>query len=128
MVIELIELRATLSHIPYQRVVKYAGARSSIALVWLALSSVTSAAQMVSDQITYELSTRYTPYADGAAVLDLGQITTKTVAKARTAFDWSLVNLHLALDPGHIGGNWAEWESRNFRISREDHWVREGEL
>ena len=83
---------------------------------------------MVSDQIAYELSTRYTPYADGAAVLDLGQITTKTVAEARTAFDWSFANLHLALDPGHIGGYWAEWEWRNFRISEDDYWVREGEL
>ena len=127
MVIKLKERRAALSHIPHQRIIKYAGARSSIALVWLALSFIPSAAQMVSDQIAYELSTRYTPYADGAAVLDFGQITTKTV-KARSALDWSLANLHLALDPGHIGGNWAEWEWRNFRISREDHWIREGEL
>ena len=89
MVIELKEWRATLSQVPHQRVVKYAGARSSTALLWLALSFIPSAAQMASDQIEYELSTRYA-YADGAAVLDLGQITTKTV-KARTTFDWSLL-------------------------------------
>jgi len=51
-----------------------------------------------------------------------------TLAQAGTAFDLPLEGLHLALDPGHIGGNWAEWEWRNFRISEEDFWVREGEL
>ncbi len=67
----------------------------------------------------------------------------KDVAEAETAFDVHkenvaevetasdvppLTGLHLALDPGHIGGIWAEWEGRNFRISTDDHWVREGEL
>ena len=80
------------------------------------------------DRIAYELSTRYTPYADGAAVLDLGQIASKAVAEARNPFDRPLASLHLALDPGHVGGIWAEWEWRNFRISKEDYWVREGEL
>ena len=76
------------------------------------------------DQIAYELSTRYTPYADGAAVLDLEQIASKSI----NAFDRPLASLHLALDPGHVGGIWAEWEWRNFRISKEDYWIREGEL
>ena len=80
------------------------------------------------DQIVYELSTRYTPYADGAAVLDLEQIASKAVAKKISFFDRPLASLHLALDPGHVGGIWAEWEWRNFRISKEDYWIREGEL
>lgn len=80
------------------------------------------------DQIAYELSTRYTPYADVAAVLDLGKIASKTVAEARNPFDRPIASLHLALDPGHVGGIWAEWEWRNFRISKEDYWIREGEL
>ena len=128
MSIELKKWSAALLHVPHQLIGRCAGVRPSINLVWLALSPILGAAQIMSDQIAYELSTRYTPYADGAAVLDLGQITTETVAKARTAFDLPLANLHLALDPGHVGGVWAEWEWRNFRISKEDHWVREGEL
>lgn len=110
------------------RIGGYAGARPSIALVWLAWSPIQGLAEMMPDQIAYELSTRYTPYADGAAVLDLEQIASKTLAEAETAFDRPLTKLHLALDPGHIGGIWAAWESRNFRLSKEDHWVREGEL
>lgn len=39
-----------------------------------------------------------------------------------------LYGLHLAIDPGHIGGAWAEWEGRHFRTNPEDYWVREGEL
>lgn len=39
-----------------------------------------------------------------------------------------LYGLHLAIDPGHIGGVWAEWEGRHFRTNPEDEWVREGEL
>lgn len=39
-----------------------------------------------------------------------------------------LDGLCLALDPGHIGGKWADFEGRNFRISEDDYWVREGEL
>lgn len=86
------------------------------------------------------LSTRYAPYADLSSFdFDSPQ---ESAAKAW----WStpveiradrakgagesppLAGLHLALDPGHIGGIWAEWEGRHFRIGNEDHWVREGEL
>jgi N-acetylmuramoyl-L-alanine amidase len=106
----------------------YARARPFIVLVWLAWSPMLGVAEVMPDQIAYEFSTRYTPYADGAALLDFEQIATKTLADAETAFDRPLTELHLALDPGHIGGIWAAWEWREFRISNEDHWVREGEL
>ncbi|MGB0416081.1 MAG: N-acetylmuramoyl-L-alanine amidase [Coraliomargarita sp.] len=39
-----------------------------------------------------------------------------------------LAGLRLAIDPGHLGGEWAELEGRNFRTSEQDYWVREGEL
>ena len=103
-------------------------ARPSINLVWLALSPILGSAQTLPDQIDYELSMRYTPYADGAAVIDLGKIATNTIAEVGNTFDQPFTSLHLALDPGHVGGIWAELEWRNFRISKEDHWVREGEL
>jgi len=100
---------------------------------------------MTADQIAYQLTTRYTPYAEGAAVLDVELLAEqnaeswwltpeamranrRTVADAGTAFDLPLAGLHLALDPGHIGGDWAQWEARNFRITQDDYWVREGEL
>lgn len=47
---------------------------------------------------------------------------------SKTSLEAPLNGFHLALDPGHIGGEWAKWEARNFRISKEDFWVREGEL
>ena len=128
MSIELKKWSAALPRIPQWRIGGCLGARPSINLVWLALSPILGAAQAIPDQIGYELSMRYTPYADGAAVIDFGQIATNTITEAENAFDQPLASLHLALDPGHVGGIWAEWEWRNFRISKEDHWVREGEL
>jgi N-acetylmuramoyl-L-alanine amidase len=103
-------------------------AHPSIVLVWHALLPILAAAQSISDQIAYELLTRYTPHTNGTAVFDLEQIATETLADAENAFDRPFTELHIALDPGHIGGILAEWEWRNFRISKEDHWVREGEL
>ena len=107
---------------------KYAGAYPSIALLCFALLPMLGVAEVMPDQIAHDLSKRYTPYADGAAVLDFEWFASITLADAETVFDRPLAKLHLALDPGHIGGIWAEWEWRNFRISEEDHWVREGEL
>lgn len=141
------------------------------ALTCLSLLSGALSAQSTPEQIAYQLSTRYTPYADGAAVIDpellasqptdvwwstpeairssrngfavplqkenvaeapegyfTGQSAVARSAQAGSAFDKPLSGLHLALDPGHIGGVWAEWEGRNFRIAEGDHWVREGEL
>ena len=44
-----------------------------------------------------------------AVLLDLEQIASKGLAKAINAFDRPLASLHIALDPGHVGGIWAEW-------------------
>ena len=128
MSIELKKWRYALPRVRQWRIGGCLGARPSINLVWLALSPILGAAQAIPDQIGYELSMRYTPYADGAAIIDFAQIATNTITEAENAFDQPLASLHLALDPGHVGGIWAEWEWRNFRISKEDHWVREGEL
>jgi N-acetylmuramoyl-L-alanine amidase len=94
-----------------------------------------------SDQLAYQLATRYTPYADWASVLDLVAIAERSersaeawwtspeaMRESRDANDLPLSGLHLALDAGHIGGDWAQLEARNFRISESDYWVREGEL
>ncbi len=95
-------------------------------------------AQTAPEQLAYDLSTRYTPYADGAAVLDVELLaeqapdtwwrTPAAIRAARSDHGLPLAGLHLALDPGHIGGMWSEWEWRNFRIAESDIWVREGEL
>ena len=42
--------------------------------------------------------------------------------------DLPLKGLRLVLDSGHIGGQWAAHEQREFRISEEDFYVREAEL
>ncbi|HAV12132.1 MAG TPA: hypothetical protein DCX06_01370, partial [Opitutae bacterium] len=39
-----------------------------------------------------------------------------------------LTGLHIALDPGHVGGRWAKYEGRDFVIEDSDYRVREGEL
>lgn len=90
------------------------------------------------EQIAYDLATRYTPYVDSAGVLDVELLAERSgeawwrspdvMRASRRADDLPLAGLHLALDPGHIGGDWAPWEWRNFRISEDDFWVREGEL
>jgi N-acetylmuramoyl-L-alanine amidase len=41
--------------------------------------------------------------------------------------DRPLDGLHIALDPGHIGGSWAVMEARHFRIGKSKP-VREGEM
>ena len=90
------------------------------------------------EQIAYQLTTRYAPYVNAEAILDI-----ELIAKCESESWWSspaemralrgeyslpLEGLHLAIDPGHIGGIFAASEGRNFRILEEDFWVREGEL
>ena len=66
-IIEFKKWGAALLHMLHRRMGGYQGARPYIALGWLALSLLPCAAQLMPDQIAYELSSRYTPYADGAA-------------------------------------------------------------
>lgn len=114
--------------------------RSMVVGLLLSLAAARSHA-ITSDQIAYQLSTRYTPYADGVSALDLAAIAAQaehptdawwsspeTMRAARDANSLPLSGLHLALDAGHVGGDWAEIEARNFRINEHDYWVREGEL
>lgn len=46
----------------------------------------------------------------------------------RKGSDLPLSGVHIAIDPGHIGGEWAEIEGRHFKIHPNDYAVREGEL
>jgi hypothetical protein len=39
-----------------------------------------------------------------------------------------LEGIHIAVDPGHIGGRWVTWDDRHFRIGRDTIEVREGEM
>lgn len=88
------------------------------------------------------LDKRYAPYADWEARLDIEELEAMEAASAAGAW-WSgpeaireagresalpLSGLHLALDPGHIGGEWAELEGRDFKINPDDLPVREGDL
>jgi N-acetylmuramoyl-L-alanine amidase len=99
-------------------------------------------ADTVASRLAYELVSRYTPYTAGSEVLDLESLAAheaEFLAKAwwhspeqlraeRAEDDLPLAGLRLALDAGHIGGAWAHWEWRNFRMAESDAWVREGEL
>ena len=90
------------------------------------------------EQLASELTTRYAPYADWQSVVDVDILakqpasrywrTPQEIVAQREAGDLPLYGLHLALDPGHIGGQWAAAEGRQFRVSEEDFYVREGEL
>ena len=80
---------------------------------------------------------RYAPYADWSEQVTLPpQVelpsrywkTVQEIRDARAGVALPLSGLKLALDPGHIGGVWAEFEKRNFRVADTDDWVREGEL
>ena len=88
--------------------------------------------------LAYQLTTRYAPYANWESFIDIGLVANHESEKwwsspeemraRRNKGSLPLAGLHLAIDPGHIGGIWAESESRSFRISEDDYWVREGEL
>ena len=85
-----------------------------------------------------ELTTRYAPYANWQSVVDVDALaqrsesrywrTAEEIALQRSGSDLPLAGLHIALDPGHIGGQWAAAEGRQFRIAEDDFYVREGEL
>ena len=39
-----------------------------------------------------------------------------------------LEGLRIAIDPGHIGGDWVTWDDRHFKIGKDTIEVREGEM
>ena len=39
-----------------------------------------------------------------------------------------LEGVRIAIDPGHIGGDWVTWDDRHFRIGKDTIEVREGEM
>jgi len=84
------------------------------------------------------MNTRYAPYAEWATIFDVELLaeqdvvpywrTAEVIRSTRAEGALPLAGLHLALDPGHIGGEWAAREWRDFVIGAEDFRVREGEL
>ena len=104
----------------------------------LSVGSVVDAAGGEASTLAIDMTTRYAPYADWATVVDVNVLarqspsrywrTPEEVASERGQGTLPLAGLHLALDPGHIGGQWADAEGRHFRIAEDDFYVREGEL
>ena len=104
---------------------------------WAALSA--SAVDSADPDRKRRLGERYVPYADWTSSFAPG-----ARANVRTPEVWwqtpgeirasrkngepPLSGLHVALDPGHIGGDYAEGEGRHFRIRESDFFAREGEL
>ena len=84
------------------------------------------------------LDKRYAPYADWReelipAAFDREFVPTYWQSRDEIRLNHSsaelpLQGLHVALDPGHVGGDWAKVEGRNFKIDANDFLVREGEL
>ncbi|WP_162028472.1 N-acetylmuramoyl-L-alanine amidase [Lentimonas sp. CC19] len=104
----------------------------------LFLRFVASAWALDASALAIEMSTRYAPYADWAKVMDVDVLARQTpsrywrtpneIVSERAEGALPLAGLHIALDPGHIGGAWADAEGRHFRITEDDFYVREGEL
>ena len=91
------------------------------------------------DDDAARIKARYAPYANitGQSLLEQSRQNTspdiwwrspEEIRESGAHSGRSLDGLHLALDPGHIGGQWAEAEGRQFQIGAEDYPVREGEL
>lgn len=88
--------------------------------------------------LTSELSKRYAPFVDWQSIVDIDALiqepkerywrTPQEIAMHRTEKDLPLKGLRLVLDPGHVGGQWAAHEQREFRIEETDFYVREAEL
>ena len=105
-------------------------------LLCVGLLATLSAAQ--APVLASDLATRYAPYANWQSVVDVDALaqraesrywrTAEEIALQRGDSDLPLAGLHIALDPGHIGGQWAAAEGRQFRIAEDDFYVREGEL
>lgn len=86
------------------------------------------------------LNDQYAPYAEWQNHISLDSLesvapSSKTwwrspeaIRTGRGASDKPLSGLHVALDPGHVGGDWAVVEGRHFKIAQDDFPVREGEL
>lgn len=90
------------------------------------------------NQIVSQMSKRYAPFVDWQSIVDVDVLvkqsaprywrTPKEMASKRIKNDLPLRGLRLALDSGHIGGQWAKEEDREFRVSENDFYVREGDL
>ena len=87
--------------------------------------------------LTDDLSKRYAPFADWQSVVDIDALkspserfwrTPQEISAQRAENDLPLKGLRLVLDSGHIGGQWAAHEQREFRIRENDYYVREAEL
>lgn len=93
---------------------------------------------LVAQDLSLQMDERYAPYADWQDALDLQGLAQEEsdawwksldeIIAERRESDLPLSGLHIALDPGHVGGDWAEEEGRHFQIDAEDYPVREGEL
>ncbi|MFT5826998.1 MAG: N-acetylmuramoyl-L-alanine amidase [Yoonia sp.] len=104
----------------------------------LCLKLVVPVSAIDASALATDMTTRYAPYADWSKVVDVDVLarqsssrywrTAEEIVVARAEGALPLAGLHLALDPGHIGGQWAEAEGRHFRITENDFYVREGEL
>ena len=54
-------------------------------------------------------------------VYDLNDLPAESAAKP-------LHGVKIAIDPGHIGGNWVKWDDRHFQLGRDTIEIREGEM
>lgn len=84
------------------------------------------------------LDSRYVPYADWSGVITpelksaesdegIWWRSPEAIRSSRESGE-PLSGLHLALDPGHIGGVYAAGEGRHFRINEADFFIKEGDL
>lgn len=115
-------------------------AQKMIRIVALCLGAVTcgGATAPLPPALESALQQRYAPGVNWRSFLDLSVLEAVEAEPYWRGLDrlradrpdgaLPLAGWHVALDAGHIGGVWAASEGREFRLSADDFWVREGEL
>ncbi|MEM7791714.1 MAG: N-acetylmuramoyl-L-alanine amidase [Verrucomicrobiota bacterium] len=110
--------------------------RAVACLFFLPLIAGNGFAEEAENSLSKAMETRYAPYADWESRIDLSDLEAlekpfwrgAEVIRSASTEVLPLAGLKIALDPGHVGGEWAFYEGREFRISETDYFVREGEL
>lgn len=108
-----------------------------IRYLWLPILTLSCMVEGAVDW-TEALNTRYVPYANWSEVVTPVSEPPKTgegswwrspeAIRSSREEGGPLSGLHLALDPGHIGGIFAAGEGRHFRINEEDLFIKEGDI
>lgn len=94
--------------------------------------------KITESELAAAMTKRYAPFVNWQSIVNEDALskssgerywrTPQEIFALRTDKDLPLQGLRLVLDSGHVGGQWAEHEDREFRIKEKDFYIRESEL